>query len=166
MKQLLLIFCLLSFSTSSPAQTLETFDIATFQSPKSWSKLTSKDSIQISTEDKAKGTYCLITLFRSVPAPYSPKENFDAAWQTIVKTAVNISSAPQMASPSVENGWESQSGFAPFKSDGNKGIAMLVTSSGFGQMVNVLILTNTDAYQQNILDFLGSASLKKPAGAT
>ncbi|MDQ2921250.1 MAG: hypothetical protein M3R52_06540, partial [Acidobacteriota bacterium] len=31
-------------------------------------------------------------------------------------------------------------------------------------MVNVLIVTNTQAYQQNISDFLESVSLRKPVG--
>jgi len=76
---------------------------------------------------------------------------------------VNVSTAPQMVSPSADEGWEAQSGVAAFEKDGTKGIAMLVTISGYGKMVNVLVLTNTDAYQQTISDFLGSASLKKPA---
>lgn len=68
MKQLLLIICFLSFSTSSLAQASQTFDIAAFQPPKSWHQQASQNSIQISTEDKANGTYCLITLFKSLPS--------------------------------------------------------------------------------------------------
>jgi hypothetical protein len=144
MKQLLcLLVCCLSFSVSSLAQTSETFDIATFQSPGNWQKQASQNSIQISTEDKANGTYCLITLFKSLPGTDNSRENFDAAWQTVVKGMVNVSTAPQMATPANENGWEIQSGVAPFEHDGSKGIAMLVTASGFAKMVNVMILTNT-----------------------
>jgi hypothetical protein len=71
-----------------------------------------------------------------------------------------------MVSPGNENGWEIQSGVAPFQKDGNQGLAMLVTASGFGKMVNVLVLTNTQAYETNITAFLGSISLKKPVGET
>ena len=164
MKQLLLIICFLSFSISSLAQTSETFDIATFRSPKTWHKQASQNSIQISTEDKANGTYCLITLFKSIPGTNNSRENFDAAWEMVVKGMVKVSTAPQMASPAAENGWEMQTGFAPFENDGNKGIAMLVTISGFSKMVNVIIVTNTQAYQQDISDFLESVSLKRPVG--
>lgn len=164
MKQLLfVIICFLSFSANAFAQASETFDIATFQPPTNWHRQISQSSIQISTEDKANGTYCLITLFKSLPGTNNSKENFDAAWDMVVKGMVTVSGAPQMASPGNENGWEIQSGFSPFEKGGEKGIAMLVTASGFGKMVNVLILTNTQAYQQNITDFLGSISLKKPA---
>ena len=164
MKQILfLIICLLFVPISSLAQSSETFDIATFQPPKDWNKQASQSSIQISTEDKAAGTYCLITLFKSIPGTANSKENFDAAWQTVVKGLVNVSGAPQMASPGNENGWEIQSGVAAFEKNGEKGLGILVTASGFSRMVNVVILTNTQAYQQNISDFLGSITLKKPA---
>lgn len=166
MKQLLLIVCCLLFPGSSLAQTPETFDIATYQLPKSWHRQASQNAIQFSTEDEARGTYCQITLFKSLPGTSNSKENFDAAWQTVVKGMVNVSTAPQMASPGNENGWEIQSGVSPFEKGGEKGIAMLVTASGFGKMVNVLILTNTQAYEQDITAFLESVSLKKPAGET
>jgi hypothetical protein len=156
----------LAFSVSSLAQTLDTFDIATFQPPRNWHKQTSQNSIQISTEDKANGTYCHITLFKSLPGTNNSKENFNAAWQMVVKELVTVSTAPQMATPVNEKGWEAQSGFAPFENDGNKGMVMLITISGFSKMVNVLILTNTRAYEQNITAFLDSVNLKKPVDET
>jgi hypothetical protein len=67
-----------------------------------------------------------------------------------------------MQPPSTENGWEAQSGYAPFEKDGNKGVVLLITSSGFEQMVNIVILTNTDVYKKNINQFLESVAFKKP----
>ena len=123
---------------NSVAQASETFDIATFQPPKGWQRQASENAIQFSTSNNAD--YCLITLYKSIPGLVNPKENFDAAWQMIVKEAVSVSTAPQMASPVDEDGWKVLSGFAPFEKDGNNGIAMLVTASGFGKMVNILVL--------------------------
>ena len=163
MKQLLIVLvCFLSFSVSSLAQTSETFDITTFRAPGNWQKQASQSSIQISTEDKANGTYCLITLFKSLPGTNNSKENFDATWQTVVRGTVNVSTAPQMGSPANDNGWEVQSGVAAFEKNREKGLAMLVTATGFGKMVSVLILTNTQAYEQDITAFVASLSLKKP----
>ncbi len=152
---------LLSIGTFAQAQ--ETFDIATITPPKGWNRQATQSSLQLSTEDKASGKYCLITLSRSLPGSSNSKANFDAAWETIVKDGMNVAVAPQMISPTTDDGWEAQSGVAAFDKDGTKGIAMLVTISGFGKMVNVLALTNSDSYEQNISDFLGSMSLKKPA---
>jgi hypothetical protein len=130
MKQaLFLILCFLSFSIGSLAQTSGTFDIATFQAPANWQKQATQNSVQISTEDKTSGAYCMITLFKSLPGTNNSKENFDAAWQTVVKGMVKVSAAPQMTNPVNDDGWDVLSGFAAFEKDGNKGIAMLVNAT-------------------------------------
>ena len=161
---ILLIVCCLLFPVSSLPQTPETFDIATFQPPKSWHRQASQGGIQFSSEDKPRGTYCQITLFKSIPSTGNSRENFDAAWQTVVKGMVNVSGTPQMQTPANETGWEALSGFAAFENAGNKGIALLVTISGFSRMVNIVVLTNTNVYQQNISAFLESTRLTKPIG--
>ena len=66
-KILLLAFCFLTIAVNAFPQAAETFDIATFQPPKGWKKQAGQNSVQFSTEDEAKGTYCLITLFKSLP---------------------------------------------------------------------------------------------------
>jgi hypothetical protein len=166
MKKLpLLCICALVLSISALAQASENFDIATFRSPAGWAKRTSEASLQISTEDKAKGTYCLISLLRSVPGIGNSRENFDAAWQTVVKTVVNPTAAPQMFPSNNPEDWALEGGFAPFEKDGEKGIAVLYTISGYGKMVNILILANTDTHVQNITAFVESVKLTKPEAA-
>lgn len=160
MKRLLvLIICILSFPVSYLAQTSETFDLATFLSPKGWQKQVSQNSIQFSTAEKAD--YCLITLYKSVPGLNDPKENFDAAWETIVKKTVTPTAAPQMFPADNKEDWQLLGGFAPFEKDGEKGVAVLYTASGYGKMVNALVLTNTQAYEATATAFLNSISLKK-----
>ena len=167
MKKLLsLCICGLTLSISSLGQAQETFDIATFRSPAGWARQASETSLQISTEDKAKGTYCLITLFNSIPGLGNPKENFDAAWDTIVKETVNPTAAPQMFPADKRGEWLLVGGFAPFEKNGEKGVAVLFTATGFGKMVNALVLTNTQAYEAATTAFLESISFKMPAGAS
>ncbi len=141
----------------------ETYDISSYTPPLAWKKQAAESAIQFSKEDAAKETYCIITLFKAVPGTSNSKENFDMAWASVVKEMVTVSSAPEMQPVATENGWEVQSGYAPFESDGSKGTAILVTSSGFEKMVNLIILTNTDVYEKDITDFLSSVSLQKPA---
>lgn len=142
----------------------QTFDLATFTPPPGggWKKQNTESVIQFTKEDAAKGAYCLITLYKSIPGKPGSKENFDLAWETLIKEMVTVSTKPEMQPAATENGWEVQSGFSPFESDGNKGIALLVTSSGFEKMVNIIILTNTDAYQTEMSAFLESIKLNKP----
>jgi hypothetical protein len=164
MKQLLLaVICVLSSTLSFFGQTSETFDIATFQSPKGWNKQAGQDAVQFSIEDN--GSFCLITLFKSVPGLASPRENFDAAWATIVKEAVTVSTAPQMFPADLKGEWQLAGGYAPFDKNGEKGVAVLYTATGYGKMVNALVLTNTQAYEAPATAFLNSISFKKPAAA-
>jgi hypothetical protein len=143
---------------------VQTFDIITYTAPSGsgWKKQTTESAIQFTKEDASKGTYCIITLMKAIPATADAKENFDAAWETVVKEMVKVTAAPEMQPSSIEDGWEAQSGFAPFESDGEKGIALLVTSTGYQKMVNILILTNTDVYEKDMTAFLGSINFKKP----
>jgi hypothetical protein len=85
------------------------------------------------------------------------------AWASLVKEMVTVSAPPEMQPAATEAGWEIQSGYAPFEGNGAKGIAWLVSSSGFEKMVNILLLTNTDAYQKEISAFLSSISFKNIA---
>ena len=157
---------MLSFAVGSPAQVPETFDIATFQPPNGWKKQPGQNSIQFSTSDEARGTYCLITLFRSIPGIGSSKENFSAAWQTIVKESVNVTAAPQMQPSGNPADWTIEMGSAPFEKDGSKGVVVLVTASGSSKMMNAMILTNSMDYEPTITSFLESFSFKKLAPAS
>lgn len=165
MKQLLLALLLVAASAASSQQ--QTFDIASFTPPKDWQKKTAENGggLQFSVEDAAKGTYCIITLFKAIPAASNAKNNFDAAWTDLVKGMVTVSSDPEMQPAAEEDGWEAQSGYAPFESEGTKGIVILVATTGFGKMVNIIILTNTDVYEKEMTAFLESVSFKKENGA-
>lgn len=158
-KLLLILFMLLNLGVVF-AQKSEKFDIFSFQTPQGWQKEVQQNAVQLGTED-AEGGICLVTLFRSVPGSDNSKANFDASWETIVKEMVTVKGEPQMNESAEENGWTAQSGIAPYESDGKKGVVMLVTLTGNQKMVNILILTNTMAFQQNITEFLGSIVLPK-----
>ena len=142
------------------AQSTETFDIATFKSPKGWSRQVTESSIRFSTEDKATGGACLITLFKAIPSVGTSRENFDAAWETLVKESVNVTPPPQMQPSTDLNDWKVEMGSAPFEKGGAKGVAVLVTASGYGKMMNAMILTNTDAYESAITSFWNRSALR------
>ncbi len=164
MKKYILLLLLIIQVLTAFAQP-QVFDITTYTAPRGWKKQSTESTIRYSKEDAAKGTYCLLMLFKALPGTPDSKENFNAAWETVVKEVVAVSAVPTMLAPSSENGWEAQSGYAPFTKDGNNGIALLVTSSGFNKMVNILALTNSDVYQQEMTAFLASVTLKKLTAA-
>jgi hypothetical protein len=162
MKQIiLLIFCSLLFSFKVSAQKPEIFDIISFKTPKGWQKEAGQNAVQLGVEDSATGGTCLITMFKPLPGSSDSKVNFESAWEAIVKETVSVSGKPQMQSPVNENGWTAESGLAQYEADGKKGVVLLVTLSGQDKMVNILILTNTDKFQQEIAAFLESVELPK-----
>ena len=161
MKKIILL-CAFCISVATSFAQKETFDLTTFSPPKGWIKQPAGTAIQFTKQDAAKGTYCMITLFKAVPGTASSKENFDLTWTSVVKEMVTVATPPEMQASAIENGWEAQSGYAPFEKDSNKGVVILVTSTGFDKMVNIIILTNTDEYEKDMTAFLESVSLKKP----
>ncbi|MEP7149978.1 MAG: hypothetical protein ABI857_13955 [Acidobacteriota bacterium] len=73
MKRILITtFCFLILSGVSIAQSTETFDIATFKPPLGWKKEVKEKVVQLSIEDGGADTYCLITLFKSIPSTGGP----------------------------------------------------------------------------------------------
>ncbi|MBI3138598.1 MAG: hypothetical protein HYZ15_08445 [Sphingobacteriales bacterium] len=161
MKKIYCILLVLLAALNSSAQK-QSYDLATYVAPAGFTMQAGEKSLQYSLEDKAKGSYCLITLFKGLPSTGQSKPDFDAAWESLVKETLTISAEPVMQDSASENGWVAQSGYSTFESEGNKGIVILVTMSGFQKLVPVLILTNTDEYQPAISSFLESIDLAKP----
>jgi hypothetical protein len=143
----------------------QTFDITTFTAPAGWEQKPSEAGIQFIKEDTTTGAYCVITLFKSAPATTNAKENFELAWTSLVKDMIEVTDKPIMGPSASEDGWEVLTGHINFEREGIKGVALLVNSSGFEKMVNVVILTNSDVFEKNISGFLESITLKKPEPA-
>lgn len=161
--KLLLALCFLIFLVDASAQKIETFDIISFKTPQGWQKEVNKNAVQFGAEDKATGGSCLITMFKPLPGSNDPKVNFESAWETIVKETVTVAGKPQMQSPQTENGWTAESGLSQYKAGGAKGLVLLVTLTGQSKMVNILILTDSEKFQQGIAEFLESVDLPKIA---
>ena len=165
MKHLRILFFAVFACSTAFAQSSDKFDIATFRSPDGWQKEAGQNALQIATADKSDGAYCLITLYKAIPAFGNADENFNASWDTIVKEAVTVNDKAQMIPAANKEDWKALGGFSPFEKNGEKGVAVLVNISGYGKMVNVLILTNTQKYEPAMTAFLESISLKAPETA-
>lgn len=159
MKTFMAAVVILSACSFIFAQMPEKFDIVSYTAPNGWRKGGNSDALTFTTADEAKNVYCAVTIFRAFPARGSAKTNFNAAWSSLVADSFKLLTAPQMAAPASDNGWAIESGVAAYEKDGARGMLMLVTASGGGKMFNVLVLTNTDAYQNQISSFVESIKL-------
>ncbi len=141
----------------------QVFDLVTCTAPAGWKKQSSDNALQLSKENTATGGFCMITVLKSMQGTADARTNFDAAWETVVKGMVKTSGVPEMQPAAKDNGWEALSGYSQFENEGQKGIALLVTSTGYQKMVNILVLTNSNEYESELTAFLESVSLAKPS---
>lgn len=160
---LFLLLCFLVFAGGTAAQ--EKFDLVTFTAPKGWAKEVKPAAIQFATGDEAKGVFCLITMFKAVPSSADARQNFEISWEGIVNSTLEKVSAPEMQPTGNDNGWTYETGLGAYQNDGKKGAVMLVTATGGGKVINVLVLTNGEDYDAPVADFLESVNLPKVAPA-
>lgn len=151
------LFCFQLFSIGVSAQ--EKFDIVSFKTPAGWQKSVESNAAQFS---KQEGTgVAIMMLFKSIPTSKDSKTTFDASWNSIVKDLLTKVDAPKMQPAANENGWTIESGAAVGEKDGNKLIAMLLSATGGGKVVNLLILYNSESFQADIEKFISSIDLEK-----
>src|SRR5262245_52231078 len=147
MKHLLTYLLFFFVAVQSFAQK-ENFDLASYTPLKGWKKVTKPQAVQFTKEDAAKGIYCMITLYKSTDAGEDAKNNFDLSWEALVKEQFDANATPEMLQPAADDGWQVQTGYASFDKEGIKGIALLVSSTGYSKLINALIITNSDTYEK------------------
>jgi len=159
----LLLF--LFFAYSSFAQKKETFDLTTYTPPAGWTKSGDNNNVNnvisytiISNQTR---TYCQIGIYASTNSKGSLKADFESEWQGLIMKTYKPAKQPEGISKTLDNDWSAQVGASPFEFDGAQSVATLVTMSGHGRCISIVILTNTKDYQPLIDTFLESIVLKK-----
>lgn len=144
-------------SIGSPAQ--EKFDIVSFKAPSGWQKSAGEDAIQFS---KQEGTEVgIMMLFRSVSTDKSPRQTFDASWESIVRGLFDKVDAPQMQPAAEQSGWTIENGSAVVEKTGTEAVANLISATGSGKVVNLLIIYNSESFQPAVDSFIASIVLPK-----
>jgi hypothetical protein len=159
-KYFILLSVLIVMSCTSFAQK-QTFDVVSFTFPKGWQQQKSEAGIQPSITDKKTGVYGIAVITKARASSASANENFNNDWDKLVKGAVSGDTAPSISDMNIETGWSCITGQANYVDGNNKGSATLITATGYGQTVSVVILTNTSKYQEEILAFVNSLELPK-----
>ncbi|MFT3675126.1 MAG: hypothetical protein QM781_04435 [Chitinophagaceae bacterium] len=162
------IFFLLFLSITSAiafAQSVS-FDVVSFTVPKNWQQQLNEVSMQLSVTDKKTGAYAIALITKSTASDANATENFNSDWNRLVKGSVQVNTEPSLLEPANENGWKIISGTANYTDGSQKGLATLLTATGGGQMTSVLLMTNTDKYQNELLSFINSLELAKASSQT
>ena len=160
MKKLFLSISLAIFLLNVWAQK-QTFDVISYTAPAKWQKVQNDGGIQLSVTDKKTNGYAIVLITKATTSILSANENFSNDWNRLVKAAVQVLDEPAMQAPSTENGWDLLSGAVNYTDGNDKGVATLLTATGGGQTASVVLMTNTQQYQNELLAFLNSLELTK-----
>ncbi|ATP56927.1 hypothetical protein CPT03_10765 [Pedobacter ginsengisoli] len=157
------LFNLMLFITSICCAQKQTFDVVSYSTPKGWQKTENEGGIQLSVTDKKTGGYAIALITKSRATNASAKDNFNDSWESLVKKTVQVTEAPTMSDMLVEKGWDAITGQANYTDGKVKGLVTLITATGNGKMADVVIMTNTSIYQEEVLAFLNSLELNETA---
>lgn len=161
MKRILLLWGLCGISVLSIAQT-ETFDITTFIPPKDWKKEIFANSAIKYTSSKGN-SYCILGIYQSTASKGTIEIDFNEEWQELVVKKLNPDTISNKQKAEARNGYANMIGLATFTFEGAKSMTMLSVYSGYGIRTSILVLTNNEAYLDELEGFAASISLKKPS---
>jgi hypothetical protein len=145
------------FCSETSAQ--EQFDVVSFTAPKGWQKSVEQSAVQFTVRE-GNGE-AILMLFKALPTGKDSRATFNASWDSIVKGLFDKAGSPQMQPVTDQNGWNIESGAAVVEKSGSKAVASLMSATGGGKVVNLLIITNSASFQPAIDAFIGSIKLAK-----
>lgn len=140
----------------------QSFDKISYTQPKGWQQQQNEGGMQLSVTDKKTGSYAIVVITKATASAASANENFTNDWNKFVNATVQVNGEPDMQDPKDENGWNIIAGSANYTDGVKTGAATLLTATGGKQTVSVVLMTNTDQYQNELLDFLNSLELATP----
>jgi len=161
MKTIKDIFLLMAFSllSANAFAQKKSFDAVSFVVPQGWQQEQNEGGVQLSVSDKKSGGYAIAIITKATAASGAAAENFTTDWDRLIKSTVQVNEAPSMLAPQQENDWDIVSGSANYSDGATKGVATLMTATGGGQMLSVVLITNTQQYQNELLSLINSLEL-------
>jgi hypothetical protein len=164
MKKNFLIANCLMLSFFSIAQT-ESFDIASFVAPKGWQRIDTAGVLAFVDTKTTNGltSFCQIFLFPSYQSNDAPAKNFETEWNNKVIKGTGSTAKPSMEPPATDSGWTVVTGHANITQQGITYTTMLVTASGFGKTMSIVINLAGQDYVASIESFLNNFELDKNA---
>ncbi len=155
---MLLSFTLIANLIASAQQ--ETYDVVSYTIPKGWQKQQVEGGVRLLITDNKTG-YAIAIITQAITSTGSSKDDFNNQWKSLLVSTVTSITEPVMETPVQDNGWEIHSGQGNYVDRGIKGLASLLTATGNNQTAAVVLMTNTQQYQNDLLAFMNSLSLKK-----
>jgi hypothetical protein len=138
----------------------ESLGAVKYTPPGGWTKTEKENVVTFSEINQAASTFCLITLYGATPGAGTPRNVFAREWNNLVVKPWGAAANPETATEKAD-GWTIVGGGTGIDFQGNKAIAFLNVVSGFGKVVSVLTILNTDSYLPQMRTFMESIEVDK-----
>ena len=160
MRKILLLVAMGFFYTNIYAQT-ETFDIATYSPPKGWERVVSNGVLlfQDMKTNNGETMFCHIFLYPSRVKRANPTKNFESEWIDKVVKPTGSKERPKIATGKTPDGWTVVTGLANITHEGVTFTCILVSASGFGKQMSVLVKVAGQEYLTEVQSFLNTLEL-------
>lgn len=167
MKKLTLIFATtLLFAASISYAQKQSYDFVSYTLPKGWQKQQIDGGVQLFITDNKTGGYAIAIITKAIATTGSAQGDFNSQWRSLLINTVNSITKPVISKPAFENGWEILSGNGNYVDGNIKGLATLITSTGYNKTAATVLMTNTNQYQKEIQLFINSLALAKSSQNT
>lgn len=153
---LLCVFCVISVYAQK-----QTFDVVSYKVPKGWQQKQNEGSVQLLATDKKSGGYIMAIITNASASTATAIENFKSKWKAAIADQIQLDGEPTIQPSSNENGWDIETGNAGYTDNGSKGNVALLSATGGGQTVSVVIMYNTNQYEKDLSSFLNSLELSE-----
>jgi hypothetical protein len=152
--------CCILFAVLASAQT-EKFDIATFTPPTGWERIDSNGTVAFlaSTTKNGLTSFCQIFLYTSHASSGVPANDFKWEWENRIATPTKTTVRPTTETTKTPEGWTVTRGFADVTQFNITYTSILITASGFGKEMSILVNIAGNDYSTAVDRFLADLSL-------
>ena len=139
----------------------ETFDIAKFIPPVGWQRIDSNGVVAFLDSKTNNGltSFCQIFLYPSRSSKDAPLKNFQTEWNNRVVKSTGTKEKPTTATEKNPDGWTSVTGYSNITNQGVTYTCMLVTASGFGKAMSVMVNVAGQEYMKDVEAFFAKMDL-------
>ena len=142
----------------------EKFDIASFIPPKGWQRLDSNGMVLFQNIRTNNGStrFCQIFLFPSLASTGDPAKDFASEWNRIVVRATHTQQNLTTETQKTPDGWIETTGYANVQQQGITYTCMLVSISGFGKVMSVMVNVAGQEFMGEVQLFFNNMDMRAP----
>jgi uncharacterized protein (TIGR02145 family) len=141
-------------------QKKDSFDLAYFTAPLNWKKEKGNGYVSYEFAEDKTGNYAKIIIYKSLPGTGNLQTDFNTEWNDLIATPYKTSTLLDVAEKDLPDGWKIKVGGASFVFKNKQSNATLITGVNTGYKISLVMLSNTDKFQNEFEAFSKSVVFK------